>query len=126
MLQLLITYEISIVLQAHSDVRETIVDPGSGRAITAFTTEPGLKFYTGSRYTFCLETQHFPDSPHHANFPTTVLRPGHTLHLTTIFSFSIACEQLCIGGMAFSRKGARWNPGLLLHLSSPPTGYSCR
>ncbi len=70
------------------------------------TTEPGLQFYTGNfldgtihgkgdkvyghRSAFCLETQHFPDSPNHPTFPTTELKPGETYHQTTIYKFSIA------------------------------------
>ncbi|MCH7521191.1 MAG: galactose-1-epimerase, partial [Candidatus Marinimicrobia bacterium] len=69
-----------------------------------FTTEPGLQFYTGNfldgtlrgkggrtyehRYGFCLETQHFPDSPNHDHFPSTVLEPGQTYRHTTIYKFS--------------------------------------
>jgi aldose 1-epimerase len=72
-------------------------DPVSGRSLEASTTEPGVQFYTanfldgrlkgkngavyGKRTGFCLETQHFPDSPNQANFPSTVLRPGN--HYTT-------------------------------------------
>jgi aldose 1-epimerase len=68
------------------------------------TTEPGIQFYsgnfldgsvksrTGVPYTlhtaFCLETQHFPDSPNHANFPSTILEPGKTYRSTTIYAFS--------------------------------------
>jgi aldose 1-epimerase len=78
-------------------------DPESGRKLTVETTEPGVQFYTGNfldgsfasghgtkyvkRSGFCLETQHFPDSPNHANFPSTVLRPGETYHTTTAFTF---------------------------------------
>jgi len=81
-----------------------VTDPHSGREMTVETTEPGVQFYTGNhlegtftgrhgiRYGknagFCLETQHFPDSPNHVNFPSTVLRPGRTFHSTTIFTFS--------------------------------------
>jgi len=80
------------------------VDPDSGRVLQVLTTQPGIQFYTGNfldgtihgkggkvygrRDAFCLETQHFPDSPHHANFPTTELKPGEKFHRTTIFSFS--------------------------------------
>lgn len=80
-------------------------DPLSGRTLTVLTTEPGVQFYsgnflngsakgfTGEPYRqhagFCLETQHFPDSPNHSNFPNTVLRPGQTLHSTTEFVFGV-------------------------------------
>jgi aldose 1-epimerase len=77
--------------------------PKTGRMMDVYTTEPGLQFYTsnylvggfvgssgtayrqGAAYTF--ETQHFPDSPNHPNFPSTVLNPGQTLHSTTVFRF---------------------------------------
>ena len=78
-------------------------DPLSGRSMTVSTTEPGVQFYSGNfldstmpnrvgglynrRSGLCLETQHFPDSHNHSNFPSTVLRPGETLHSTTLFSF---------------------------------------
>ncbi len=83
-----------------------VTDPESGRRMTVETTEPGMQFYSGNfldgsftgrhgvKYGkhsgFCLETQHFPDSPNHPNFPTTVLRPGETYRSTTVFSFSVA------------------------------------
>jgi aldose 1-epimerase len=79
-------------------------DPKSGRVLTVTTTEPGVQFYTGNflngsykgkadaAYTkntgLCLETQHFPDSPNQPAFPTTELKPGQTMHSTTIFAFS--------------------------------------
>jgi aldose 1-epimerase len=77
----------------------------SGRVLEALTTEPGVQFYTGNllngtlhgsggrgyRQTdgFTLETQHFPDSPNHAYFPSTVLRPGETFSSSTLFRFSL-------------------------------------
>lgn len=80
-------------------------DPKSGRVLEVLTTEPGVQFYTGNfldgsehgkggiayqqRTAFCLETQHFPDSPNHPSFPTTTLLPGKTFHSTTIFRFSV-------------------------------------
>lgn len=79
-------------------------EPESGRLLTVHTTEPGVQVYTGNFLdgtivgiggnayrqgdAFCLETQHFPDSPNHPNFPSTVLRPGTTLKSTTVFGFS--------------------------------------
>jgi aldose 1-epimerase len=79
-------------------------DPLSGRTMTVSTTEPGLQFYSGNfidgtmpnrtgglyprRAGLCLETQHYPDSPNHPDFPSTVLRPGETMHSTTLFSFT--------------------------------------
>ena len=82
-----------------------VKDPKSGRVLQVFTTEPGVQFYTGNfldgsltgiggKYIrhggFCLETQHFPDSPNHPKFPTSELKPGETYHETTIFTFSTA------------------------------------
>jgi len=79
-------------------------DPSSGRQLTVSTTEPGVQFYSGNfldgtlygtsgrEYRqsdgLCLETQHYPDSPNHANFPSTVLRPGETYESSTIYGFS--------------------------------------
>lgn len=78
-------------------------DPQSGRLLEVRTTEPGLQFYAGNfldgirgkdgriynrRDAFCLETQHFPDSPNHANFPSTVLKPGQRFQSTTVYKFS--------------------------------------
>ena len=81
-----------------------IHDPVSGRTVEVYTDQPGVQFYTGNfldgtvkgkhgqvyqkHSAFCLETQHFPDSPNHANFPSTILRPGHTFHSTTEYRFS--------------------------------------
>lgn len=79
-------------------------DSKSGRILTVSTTQPGVQFYTGNfldgtlkgpggkayeKYTaLCLETQHFPDSPNHPDFPSTELKPGETLHTMTIFTFT--------------------------------------
>jgi aldose 1-epimerase len=81
-------------------------DPASGRVLTTWTTEPGVQFYTGNfldgtltgrsgrvykqRYGLCLETQHFPDSPNHPNFPSTILRPGERYQSKTVFAFGVA------------------------------------
>jgi aldose 1-epimerase len=78
-------------------------DPKSGRKLEVLTTEPGVQFYSGNfldgakgkgnkpypqRAAFCLETQHFPDSPNHPNFPSTVLKPNQVFHSQTVFRFS--------------------------------------
>jgi aldose 1-epimerase len=79
-------------------------EPTSGRVLEVSTTQPGVQFYTGNfldgtvtgkhghvykrRYAFCLETQHFPDSPNHPEFPSTILRPGETFRSKTVFKFS--------------------------------------
>ena len=80
-----------------------IVDPKSGRVMEIATTEPGVQFYTGNHLkgtpetgnapkhgAFCLETQHFPDSPNHPDFPTTRLNPGETYTQKTVHKFSVA------------------------------------
>jgi aldose 1-epimerase len=78
-------------------------EPHSGRLLEVQTTQPGLQFYTGNfldgihgkqgkvynrRNAFCLETQHFPDSPNHPDFPSTVLKPGQHFVSTTVYRFS--------------------------------------
>jgi len=63
-------------------------DPQSGRVLEIRTTQPGIQLYTGNRAGFALETQHFPDSINHTNFPPTILRPGETFKSTTVLSFS--------------------------------------
>ena len=83
----------------------SVYDPLSGRYMEVFTNEPGIQFYTGNflkgkeigkkgnpynyRSAFCLETQHFPDSPNHPNFPTVVLRPGEIYSSACVYRFSI-------------------------------------
>ncbi len=64
-----------------------VTDPDSGRSLDVSSTEPGLQIYTAQGGTICLETQHYPDSPNHPEFPTTILRPGETFSSTTIFRF---------------------------------------
>ena len=82
-------------------VAAVVFEPTSGRVLEVLTTEPGIQFYSGNfldgtvrgkggqlygqRTGFCLETQHFPDSPNHPNFPSTVLRPGQVYRTTTVF-----------------------------------------
>jgi aldose 1-epimerase len=65
-----------------------VTDSKSGRIMELRTTEPGVQLYTGGPNAFCLETQHYPDSIHHANFPSTVLRPGETFKSTTLYTYS--------------------------------------
>jgi aldose 1-epimerase len=80
-----------------------VVEPRTGRVLEVLTSEPGVQFYTGNfldgvrgkggkeyrrRSAFCLETQHFPDSPNHPKFPTTELKAGEKYHSTTIYKFS--------------------------------------
>ncbi len=75
-----------------------------GRILEIYTTEPGVQFYSANfldgtvtgkqgrvykqHYAFCLETQHFPDSPNHPSFPSTILRPGQTYHSRSVYRFS--------------------------------------
>ncbi|MGI8476703.1 MAG: aldose epimerase family protein [Thermomicrobiales bacterium] len=78
-----------------------VIDPASGRKMEVSTTQPGIQFYsgnfldgtTGHPYrqgdAFCLETQHFPDSPNQPSFPSTELRPGETHSTTTVYKFSV-------------------------------------
>lgn len=82
-----------------------VVEPSSGRTLEVHTTEPGLQLYTGNfldgsitgkggrvyerRSGFCLEAQHFPDSPNQSAFPSTVLRPGDRYETTTVLAFGV-------------------------------------
>jgi aldose 1-epimerase len=83
-----------------------VLEPTTGRTLDISTTEPGLQFYSGNFLDgtitgkgghvykqhdgFCLETQHFPDSPNHPAFPSTILRPGETYGSRTVFAFGVA------------------------------------
>lgn len=82
----------------------TVHEQKSGRVMEVHTDQPALQFYTGNfldgsltgkgnknyprRSGFCMETQHYPDSPNHPSFPTTELKPGQTYHTVTVFKFS--------------------------------------
>ena len=82
-----------------------VYEPSTGRVMEIFTTEPGVQFYSSNfldgsiegkkgvfyrkHHALCLETQHFPDSVNHTNFPSTILRPGQTYTQTTIHRFSV-------------------------------------
>lgn len=66
-----------------------VMDTKSGRVMELRTDQPGVQLYTGARTAFCLETQHYPDSIHHPNFPSTVLRPGETFKSTTLYTYSV-------------------------------------
>ena len=81
-----------------------VVERNSGRTMEVWTTEPGMQFYTGNfldgsitgkngavyqqRHGFCLETQHFPDSPNKPGFPSVVLEPGQSYQSTTVYRFT--------------------------------------
>jgi aldose 1-epimerase len=79
-----------------------VKDPKSGRVMEIHTTQPGIQFYTGNfldgdainggheqHGAFCLETQHYPDSPNQPEFPSTVLRPGEEFHEVTVHKFTV-------------------------------------
>jgi len=99
-------YDHNFVLNAHEATQPVaeVKSPVSGIKMQVYTTEPGLQFYCGNfltgkdtdgkgnksyalRSAFCLETQHFPDAPNHANFPTTVLKPGAVYTSSTTYKF---------------------------------------
>lgn len=101
-------YDHNWVLNATGDslhLAAKVYDPTTGRTLTVTTTQPGVQFYTGNfldgtktgKYgvtyqknaAFCLETQHFPDSPNQSKFPSTLLRPGQTMHSETVFTFGV-------------------------------------
>ncbi len=100
-------YDQTWVINGHMGVLRQaaeVYEATSGREMEVWTTEPGVQFYTGNfldaaiigksgkpyprRSGFCLETQHYPDSPNRPNFPTTTLRKGATYRSTTIYRFS--------------------------------------
>jgi aldose 1-epimerase len=69
-----------------------VLDPSSGRTLEVRSTEPGLQFYSGQvvgHRGFCLEPQHYPDSPNRPGFPSTLLRPGERYQSETVFAFGI-------------------------------------
>ncbi len=102
-------YDHNFVLDRNADgslaLAARVTEPRTGRSVGVSTTEPGVQFYSGNflgqvgagirgkagrtygaRYGFCLETQHFPDSPNKPHFPSTVLRPGEEYHSRTVFA----------------------------------------
>ena len=104
-------YDHNWVLNRKSKIGEKlelaakVYAPSTGRVMEVFTTEPGLQFYAGNfldgkitgkdnkcykyRYGFCLETQHYPDSPNQKTFPSVTLKPGETYKHKTVFKFSV-------------------------------------
>ncbi len=101
-------YDHNFVLDGGADapaLAARVYEPTTGRVLEVHTTEPGMQFYTGNfldgsvtgkggrsyeyRYGFCLETQHFPDSPNKPDFPSTILRPGETYESRTVFTFGV-------------------------------------
>jgi aldose 1-epimerase len=101
-------YDHNFVLDGGQTKKPRLVarmrDPKSGRVLEILTTEPGMQLYTGNfldgkitgkggkvyayRTGFCLETQHYPDSPNHPSFPSTTLRPGKRYQSTTLYRFT--------------------------------------
>jgi aldose 1-epimerase len=91
-------------MKSEPSLAAILYEPTTGRVVEAWTTEPGIQIYTGNfldgtshdkggktyerRSAVCLETQHFPDSPNHPDFPTTTLAPGKEFHSITIYKFS--------------------------------------
>jgi len=98
-------YDHTFVLDNVNDVIATVFDPSTGRFMEVFTDQPGVQFYCGNflngtltghggkpyiyRSGLCLETGHYPDSPNHPDFPTTVINPGETFKSRTIYRFSV-------------------------------------
>jgi aldose 1-epimerase len=101
-------YDLTYVLKNQTGnlkLAATAYEPTSGRLLEAYTTEPGLVFYTANHFSpkllgrsakatvkhgaFCLETQHYPDSPNQPSFPTTILNPGQIYKSETVFKFSV-------------------------------------
>jgi len=100
-------YDHNFVLDREPDdklvLAARVTDPESGRVLEVLTTEPGVQFYSGNfldgslhgkgrvfehRSGFCLEPQHYPDSPNHPDFPSTTLMPGDTYHTRIVYRFS--------------------------------------
>lgn len=99
-------YDHNYVIDRDADglaLAATVSEPETGRVMDVLTAEPGVQFYSGNfldghhigkggvahqhRSAFCLETQHYPDSPNQPDFPSTVLRPGETYKTTTVYKF---------------------------------------
>ena len=103
-------YDHNFVLNKLKPEQPAVVvkEKKSGRVMKVYTTEPGVQFYTGNflngnekgrgtayqhRTGFCLETQHFPDSPNQPSFPSTLLKPGETFKSQTIYAFGVENEK---------------------------------
>ena len=106
-------YDHNFVLRGGGDslaMAAGVFEPQSGRTLEVLTTEPGVQLYTGNslagpirgkagsiyyrRSGFCLETQHFPDSPNQPNFPSTLLKPGAQYRSTTVYRFGAAASRV--------------------------------
>ena len=109
-------YDHNFVLRAWNASRPDLlhhaarlVDPISGRAVDIATTEPGIQFYSGNKLdgtivgklgrvyrrcsSLCVEPQHFPDSPNHPDFPSTILYPGRVFHSKTVYTFGVTMDR---------------------------------
>ncbi len=98
-------YDHNYILDNREPVDVTLYDPSSGRMLEVMTDQPGMQFYSGNfldgkqighggkpcnfRTALCLESGHYPDSPNHPEFPSTVLNPGETYKTQTIYRFSV-------------------------------------
>ena len=102
-------YDHNFVLDRDDGAELTLAaklyEPRSGRTMEVLTTEPGIQFYSGSGFgggphgkhgysyhpnaALALETQHFPDSPNHPDFPSTIIRPGQAYRSVTVYRFSV-------------------------------------
>lgn len=101
-------YDHNLVLKKNGDtlsLAAQVFEATSGRVMELYTTEPGVQFYTGNfldgtergksgqlyqqHFGFCLEAQHFPDSPNQPNFPSTILRPGEKYYQLTVHKFYV-------------------------------------
>ena len=101
-------FDHNFILKGNSEslpIIAKVSEPESGREMEILTTEPGVQFYTGNfldgtligsgnqpyqkRAGFCLETQHYPDSPNQPNFPSTILEVGETYKTTTVYRFKV-------------------------------------
>ncbi|HCC51959.1 MAG TPA: galactose-1-epimerase [Porphyromonadaceae bacterium] len=106
-------YDVNYKLNKRSgspELAAVVMEPVSGRILKAYTTEPGMQFYIsnsnmnhltghdgkpyGRYYGFCLEMQHFPDSPNNPQFPATSLLPGETYRQTTVYKFETIIEAI--------------------------------
>jgi len=98
-------YVLATEQRPRPELAATVYEPTSGRTLQVHTDQPGVQFYTGNfldgtltgqggaqygqHYGFCLETQHFPDSPNQPQFPSTVLQPGQSFRSTTEYRFGV-------------------------------------
>lgn len=99
-------YDHNFVLDNKKRVDATVFDPVSGQILEVISDQPGMQFFSGNGLTwkksagsgsmpvntrsgFALETQHYPDSPNHSGFPSTILNPGEKFRSSTIYRFSV-------------------------------------